>query len=391
MMNFKKIIILSKQIASSLLKDKSAKELETSNLFSEEEKEDILKRLTEEDKIESRLHLKSKIDSKADWQIIKSKLVMPKKTYRWQYAAAAAAIVLGVLSSTYFLKGNSLGNNINAPIIVDNQIEPGIDKALLTLESGEVVELVKGVKYEAEYLKTEGEELVYQENLKKQVVEEEISFNYLSIPKGGQFQITLEDGTHVWLNSESKLKYPVYFIKGNPRLVELVYGEAYFDVSPSTNHNGAKFQVISKGQNVEVLGTEFNIKAYQDEVNIYTTLVEGKVEVSSGEIKENLIPKQQSILNIENNVFAIAHVNVYNEIAWKDGVFNFENKRLKDIMMVLSRWYDIDVAFEKKDLETQKFIGALKKNYSIEKILTIFQKANIINSYEINKKSVIIK
>ncbi len=390
MMNFKKIIILSKQIASSLLKDKSAKELETSNLFSEEEKEDILKRLTEEDKIESRLHLKSKIDSKADWQIIKSKLVMPKKTYRWQYAAAAA-IVLGVLSSTYFLKGNSLGNNINAPIIVDNQIEPGIDKALLTLESGEVVELVKGVKYEAEYLKTEGEELVYQENLKKQVVEEEISFNYLSIPKGGQFQITLEDGTHVWLNSESKLKYPVYFIKGNPRLVELVYGEAYFDVSPSTNHNGAKFQVISKGQNVEVLGTEFNIKAYQDEVNIYTTLVEGKVEVSSGEIKENLIPKQQSILNIENNVFAIAHVNVYNEIAWKDGVFNFENKRLKDIMMVLSRWYDIDVAFEKKDLETQKFIGALKKNYSIEKILTIFQKANIINSYEINKKSVIIK
>ncbi|WP_159020824.1 FecR family protein [Algibacter sp. L3A6] len=372
------------------MKDKSAKELETSNLFSEEEKEDILKRLTEEDKIESRLHLKSKIDSKADWQIIKSKLVMPKKTYRWQYAAAAA-IVLGVLSSTYFLKGNSLGNNINAPIIVDNQIEPGIDKALLTLESGEVVELVKGVKYEAEYLKTEGEELVYQENLKKQVVEEEISFNYLSIPKGGQFQITLEDGTHVWLNSESKLKYPVYFIKGNPRLVELVYGEAYFDVSPSTNHNGAKFQVISKGQNVEVLGTEFNIKAYQDEVNIYTTLVEGKVEVSSGEIKENLIPKQQSILNIENNVFAIAHVNVYNEIAWKDGVFNFENKRLKDIMMVLSRWYDIDVAFEKKDLETQKFIGALKKNYSIEKILTIFQKANIINSYEINKKSVIIK
>ncbi|WP_158850662.1 FecR family protein [Algibacter sp. L1A34] len=390
MMNFKKIIILSKQIASSLLKDKSAKELETSNLFSEEEKEDILKRLTEEDKIESRLHLKSKIDSKADWQIIKSKLVMPKKTYRWQYAAAAA-IVLGVLSSTYFLKGNSLGNNINAPIIVDNQIEPGIDKALLTLESGEVVELVKGVKYEAEYLKTEGEELVYQENLKKQVVEEEISFNYLSIPKGGQFQITLEDGTHVWLNSESKLKYPVYFIKGNPRLVELVYGEAYFDVSPSTNHNGAKFQVISKGQNVEVLGTEFNIKAYQDEVNIYTTLVEGKVEVSFGEIKENLIPKQQSILNIENNVFAIAHVDVYNEIAWKDGVFNFENKTLKDIMMVLSRWYDIDVAFEKKDLETQKFIGALKKNYSIEKILTIFQKANIINSYEINKKSVIIK
>jgi hypothetical protein len=388
MMNFKKIIILSKQIASSLLKDKSTKELESSNLFSEEEKEDILKRLTEEDKIESRLHLKSKIDSKADWQIIKSKLVLPKKTYHWQYAAA---IVLGVLSSTYFLKGNSLGNNINAPIIVDNQIEPGIDKALLTLESGEVVELVKGVKYEAEYLKTEGEELVYQENLKKQVVEEEISFNYLSIPKGGQFQITLEDGTHVWLNSESKLKYPVYFIKGNPRLVELVYGEAYFDVSPSTNHNGAKFQVISKGQNVEVLGTEFNIKAYQDEVNIYTTLVEGKVEVSSGEIKESLIPKQQSILNIENNVFAIAHVNVYNEIAWKDGVFNFENKTLKDIMMVLSRWYDIDVAFEKKDLETQKFIGALKKNYSIEKILSIFQKANIINSYEINKKSVIIK
>ncbi|WP_299778989.1 FecR family protein [uncultured Formosa sp.] len=390
MVKFNKIIILSKQITSSLLRDEKPKALETSDVFSEQEKEDILKRLTDKSAVESRLDLKTKIDTKADWNILKSKLVVPKKTYYWHYAAAAA-VVLGLVTTTYFLKEHGLNKNLNSPIIVDNQIEPGVDKAILTLESGETVALVKDVKYAAQNVVTNGEEIVYQDDNTTESATQDVAYNYLTIPRGGQFQVTLSDGTHVWLNSESELKYPVHFIKGQPRLVELMYGEAYFDVSPSTKHNGATFQVITKQQTIEVLGTEFNLKAYKEEVNVYTTLVEGKVKVSSEHRTKNLVPNQQSNLNIETNALAITDVDVYNEIAWKEGIFNFENKPLKDIMTVLSRWYDIDVTFEKKDLENQKFIGSLKKNYSIESILTILQTADIINAFEINKKSVIIK
>ena len=114
-------------------------------------------------------------------------------------------------------------------------------------------------------------------------------------------------------------------------------------------------------QNIEVLGTEFNIKAYKNETNIYTTLVEGKVSISYGNTKQNLIPNQQSNLNIDTNKLTVANVSVYNEIAWKDGVFSFENKPLKDIMKVLSRWYDLEFSFESSGLENQKFIGLLKK------------------------------
>ena len=101
----------------------------------------------------------------------------------------------------------------------------------------------------------------------------------------------MSDGTQVWLNSESQLKYPVNFIKGQTRQVELVYGEAYFDVSPSVEHNGAKFKVFNQSQEVEVLGTEFNVKAYKDETNIYTTLVEGRVVIDNGALKQSLLPK----------------------------------------------------------------------------------------------------
>ncbi|PNW29879.1 FecR family protein [Formosa algae] len=315
---------------------------------------------------------------------------MPRKTYYWQYAAAAV-IALGLMTTIYFSQNNDLNRNDISPIIVDNQIEPGIDKAILTLESGETIQLVKDVKYKAKNLQTNGEELVYDEDANTEINPEAIAYNYLTIPRGGQFKITLADGTQVWLNSESKIKYPIHFIPGETRVVELVYGEAYFDVSSSTKHHGARFQVVNTAQTVEVLGTEFNIKAYKDESSVYTTLVEGKVLVRSEGVVQNLIPNQQSKLQTSTNTLAVSQIDVYNEIAWKEGVFNFEDKSLKDIMTVLSRWYDIDATFETKSLETQRFNGALKKNYSIETILSILQKANIINGFEIHKKSVIIK
>ncbi|SHI86669.1 FecR family protein [Pseudozobellia thermophila] len=390
MLNLTKILSLSKQIAASLLKDEKPEALDSSELFSDDEKEEIINRLTDESEIASRLHLKAQIDRKADWEKIQSNLALPQKTNYWPYAAAAA-IVLGICTTIFVSKGGFSATDMADPIIVNNQIVPGDDKAILTLETGEEVNLDKDVPYTAENVQSDGENIVYNEASDPESTVKEIAYNFLTVPRGGQFQLTLSDGTHVWLNSDSKLKYPVRFKVGEPRVVELLYGEAYFDVSPSTMHKGAKFEVINRAQSVEVLGTEFNIKAYKDEVTVYTTLVEGQVKVRTQELVQDLVPNQQSQLNTANRTIDVSQVDVYNEIAWKEGIFSFDDKSLKDIMTVLSRWYDIDVAFEEKNLESERFVGVLKKNYSIETILSIFQKANIINAFEINNKSVIIK
>ena len=179
-------------------------------------------------------------------------------------------------------------------------------------------------------------------------------------------------------------------MKEKPRKVELVYGEAYFDVSPSTNPKGAKFKVLNHAQEVEVLGTEVNLKAYKDEASIYTTLVEGKVVVGNGIFKQNLIPNQQSIVDTLNDTLSVIKVDVKGEISWKDGVFIFVDKPLIDIMKVISRWYDVDIIFENKELESLEFMGALNKNQSIEEILSIM-KSYSINNFEIKEKTIILK
>ena len=287
--------------------------------------------------------------------------------------AAAAVIVFGL---GYFFQQDSFNTPIEeTPIIVSTTIEPGTDKATLTLEDGSQLVLEKGESFQTQSANSNGEEIIYDAGKQNS---SEVVYNYLTIPRGGQFHVVLSDGTEVWLNSESQLKYPVAFIEGETRQVELVYGEAYFDVSPSTEHNGAKFKVVNQAQEVEVLGTEFNVKAYKDEVYIYTTLVEGKVAVNFDSKTQDLLPSEQSNYNPITKDLVITEVDVYNEISWKDGVFSFERKPLKEIMKVLSRWYDMEVVFENKSLEDVRFFGVLGKDQKIEEILETIKKFNII-------------
>ena len=300
--------------------------------------------------------------------------------------AAAAVIVFGL---GYFFKDNIFNTLVEpTPIIVNtNIIEPGTDKATLTLEDGSVVALEKGTSFQTQNSNSNGEQILYDAGDSNS---KEIVYNYLTIPRGGQFLIKLSDGTQVWLNSESQLKYPVSFIDGETRKVELVYGEAYFDVSPSAVHKGSKFQVFNQSQEIEVLGTEFNIKAYKDETNIYTTLVEGKVVVSAFNKIKILAPNEQLNLNLSNNIMVSSLVDVYREISWKEGMLSFKNKPLKDIMKVLSRWFDIKVVFNNEALEMITFNGSLDKKLSIEEILDIIGSTNNI-SYEINDKTILLK
>lgn len=384
---FNKIIILSKNLAYSLLKDEKPTDLEASNIFNDADKAYILKNLTDETLIKERLNLANQIKKKEDWKKVKSNLTKPSVRFLyWKYTAAAA--VIGLLVSTYFFRGTFFYNsNESKPIIVNNNIKTGTDKATLTLEDGTYIALEKGNDYEAANFKSNGEKIIYssKSNSKK------LAYNYITIPRGGQFFVELADGTKVWLNSETQLKYPVSFIKGETRNVELVYGEAYFDVSPSVKHNGSKFKVINQNQEVEVIGTEFNIKAYPDETNIYTTLVEGKVELDFKGKKQKLTPTQQSNFNLNTNAIFVVKVDVYNEVSWVQGVFSFENKPLKDIMKVLSRWYDMDVIFKKEKIENEAFTGVLGKDQNIEEILATIKNFGIINNYEIKNKTITLK
>lgn len=311
------------------------------------------------------------------------------KVYTLLKYAAAAIIVFGL---GFFFRDNSFNqpaeNDVTPVIVNTNNVEPGTDKATLTLEDGLTIVLEKGNSFQTLNANSDGEQIVYDAYKNK---EQELVYNYLTIPRGGQFNIVLSDGTKVWLNSESQLKYPVRFLNGETRQVELVYGEAYFDVTPSLENKGSKFVVLNDAQEVEVLGTEFNIKAYKDETNIYTTLVEGKVAVAYNGKSQNLSPSLQSNLNTLSKTVSVAQVDVNNEISWMEGKFSFKGKPLKEIMKVISRWYDVEVVIKNKELEEVTFRGVFGKNRNLEEILTTLQTLSLIKKYEINGKIITLE
>lgn len=325
------------------------------------------------------------IDVEKAWQKLSQKISKRKKSQAyWKFGVAASIALLVALTIMY--NRDSLQNS--EPTVVHSEISVGTDKATLTLEDGSVVVLEKGKKYQTQNASSNGEEIIYN---KATNTRKSLTYNYITVPIGGQYNVILSDGTQVWLNSDSQLKYPVSFVEGETRQVELVYGEAYFDVSSSIEHAGSGFRVNNKSQIIKVLGTEFNVKAYKDEEHIYTTLVEGEVLFIAGAVEEKLAPSQQMVLNISNGNMSVMEVNVYNEISWKDGIFSFRRKPLGEIMKVLSRWYDIEVIFENKKLENAGFNGVLGRDQNIEEIIEAIKNFGIIENYEINNKTVILK
>ncbi|RPD96139.1 FecR family protein [Aureibaculum marinum] len=326
------------------------------------------------------------VNKDAAWMAVNKKIVSKKKNNKWKYAIAASVAL--IISASYYYFSSTYNISKKNTTVAQQKIKIGTDKATLTLEDGSFVALEKGKTYNSENIQSNGEKLVYYSSKKE--TQPKIVYNYLTVPRGGQFFVELSDNTKVWLNSESQLKYPVTFIPGEPRKVELIYGEAYFDVSPSTEHKGAKFNVLTQEQEIEVLGTAFNVKAYRDETSIYTTLVEGKVSLIVGDEKQFLKPGQQSTFNSESNTIKLATVDTYNETSWKEGVFSFNNMPLKKIMKVLSRWYRIDVTFINNEVEHVKFNGVLRKDQQLEDILSVINSTTEIN-YTINEKTIIIK
>tara|TARA_X000000950_G_scaffold134297_1_gene167240 strand:- start:7121 stop:8281 length:1161 start_codon:yes stop_codon:yes gene_type:complete len=297
---------------------------------------------------------------------------------------------LAFAASVSLLIGISLFNqfNFDQTKMINDPIVIGTDKAVLTLENGDQVILEKGKKFQNNNINSNGIELSYSTKNRSSInfVDEKIASNFLTVPRGGQFSLNLEDGTKVLLNSDSKIKYPVKFIKGKKRQVELLYGEAFFEVSSSKNNNGSEFIVSTKSQKINVLGTKFNIKAYNEDNVITTTLVEGKVKVENGKNQILLLPNQQSKVDSKSTNIIVSDIDVFQQISWISGLFSFNDTSLENIMNTLSRWYDLEFVFKSANKKNLIFSGILERTKSIEDILFIIEKTS--SSNEINFKIV---
>ena len=195
----------------------------------------------------------------------------------------------------------------------------------------------------------------------------QLAYNTIEVPKGSEFDLILSDGTRVWLNADSKLKYPVTF-GSDKREVELE-GEGYFEV---TRDETRPFRVVVEKQTVEVLGTEFNVDAYPEEKNTYTTLVSGKVKVDTDGQTVILDPGMQSVVNDEK--MYTRKVNVAEVISWRNGMFVLENHTLEEIMSKLARWYDFTVFYQNMSLKEATFKGKIPRYASFESVLNILEK-----------------
>ncbi|HWW38073.1 FecR family protein [Pedobacter sp.] len=261
----------------------------------------------------------------------------------------------------------------------NGELAPGGNKATLVLADGRKVSLTDAANGKlaeqagVSVRKTTDGQLVYETG-NPEAQDQDLRYNTISTPAGGEYQVILPDGTHVWLNAASSLKYPVSFAHLKERKVELK-GEAYFEVSKlKIGMLRLPFIVTSNKQEVEVLGTHFNINSYEESDGVETTLLEGSVKVRrAGVFEKVIVPGEQSRVNDNIKVFK---VDTANAVAWKNGLFKFDNASIKVVMSQLSRWYDIDVEYA-GNIPGNKFNGEIYRNMNASKAFKILSLANI--------------
>ncbi|SHM11535.1 FecR family protein [Mucilaginibacter sp. OK098] len=269
-----------------------------------------------------------------------------------------------------------------------NDVSPGGNKAILTLANGSKIDLndvkngVLASQGKTVLKKDKDGQLIYEAPGGKAKDSSSI-YNTITIPKGGQFQIVLSDGSKVWLNSASSITFPTAFSKIERKVT--ITGEVYFEVAKNKH---LPFRVVAGKQTVEVLGTHFNINAYSDEDAIKTTLIEGSVKVSADSQSAILKPEQQSsILNNKHGHISINTVDTDDVLAWKNGNFLFERAEIQLIMREASRWYDVDIKYE-SELPPRRFTGSISRNVNLSELLKMLKYTGI--NFKIEGKTIIV-
>jgi len=292
-----------------------------------------------------------------------------RNRFRWLQVAAVLLLGIGIGVSLW------LRLQVKKPAhvaviktsVYHNDINPGGNKAVLILANGQTISLNdlkvgKVITQRKTVARKSGNgQLVYQPQKSAAADSLQISYNTLQTPVGGAYQLTLPDGTKVWLNSSSSLRFPTAF-QGNARVVQLT-GEGYFEVAKNAN---MPFKVQVNQTEVQVLGTHFNIMAYSNEPFMKTTLLEGAVNITKGNNMKKLLPGQQALIGSDAHI-SVANANVDAAVAWKNGYFNFDHDNIQAVMRKLSRWYDMDVSFEGTPLKDE-FSGKIRRNVKVSKV-----------------------
>ncbi|SHG20261.1 FecR family protein [Pedobacter caeni] len=308
--------------------------------------------------------------------------IRQEKPFFIRYRIAIAAILLISLSFGLFFYRYASTSKDQPQDIAKLDILPGSNKAFLTLadgtklsltdtKSGKLIEQA-GVKIS----KGKDAQLIYTVMPSAGT---KLEYNTISTPRAGQYQVNLPDGTKVWLNAASSLKFPTNFSASNERRVELI-GEAYFEVAKDPKK---AFVVSSAGQEVSVLGTHFNINSYPDEQNTYTTLLEGSIVVNGTRLR----PDQQSVLNGKN--IKVVPADIENVMAWKMGNFRFDDESLESIMKKVSRWYDVEIEFQNEDLKELEFGGIVKRSEKVSQVLKMLEMTKEL-SFKLEGRKIII-
>lgn len=299
---------------------------------------------------------------------------------RWGWAAAGIVALLGV----GVILWNNGKNEVNPAVGVSavKEIEPGKDGAVLTLADGTQV-----------VLDSLGNQLVASQNgsnasirngeLVYDVTEgnAEPAFNTMTTPKGKQFSVQLPDGTRVWLNAASSIRYPTAF-KGNERRVQ-ISGEVYFEVAKNSR---TPFRVnVNDRSEVEVLGTRFNVNAYDNESAISTTLLEGAVKMNGTLMRPG---QQAKVIDAKGKVSLTDNADIDKVMAWKNGYFNFDDIPLEEAMRQLSRWYDIDIVYA-QGIPKVKMAGEMKRDLNLSQLLEALKELGL--HYQVEGRKLIIK
>jgi transmembrane sensor len=341
------------------------------------ENQRFFEQFKDEQQLLQKLQQLGSFDTDAAWDAFTSRHFPPAKmrTMPWKWVAAAAVVLF---AGVYFWNQQK---PVMEKVVVSglvNDVKPGTSKAILTLGDGSTVTLDSaGNKVIRQGIKQAGGQLEYGEQAA-------VTFNTLTTPKGGQFQITLADGTKIWLNAASSLRYPTAFT-GGTRKVE-VTGEAYFEVAKNAT---MPFIVQINAQTaVEVLGTSFNINAYTNEASIKTTLIEGLVKLTVNEQSRTLSPGQQAQVNSQGEIRLIEKADMEETLAWKHEIFYFRNADLQAVMRQLERWYDVEISYSGK-IPARRFQGEIQRNLNLSDVLEGLKNTEI--NFSIEGSKIIVK
>lgn len=319
----------------------------------------------------------------------KKKKIFQLSKICWYKQAMAALILLFIGLGTYY---NLIATNgsettvIATPVLAKKDLRPGGNRAILTLSNGSTVVLDSTgngfvtQQSNTQIVKTAKGQLSYttlNQNSK------ELVYNSVSIPRGGQYQLVLPDGTKVWLNADSSIRFPVAFV-GKERKVTIT-GEAYFEVAKDKKK---PFIVSSANMDVEVLGTHFNVSAYAEESIVKTTLLEGSVKINNKKSEFYLVPGQQSQLNNSGQFSIKNNIDVDKEIAWTKGKFQFNSNTIQEIMLQLSRWYDVEVIYQGK-VSSETFSAIIKRSSNISQVLKLMEASGV--KFDIEGKKIYVK